>query len=102
MFFGFSQLDLLVQSHLHAVYLGTHVAFASQIFDQIRPCALFLAHERSVDDDFSALGQLLDLVYDVASRHFRDRFAALVAVLDADTSIKKAQIVVNFRYRAHG
>ena len=43
----------------------------------------------------------MDLVYDVASRHFRDRFAALVAVLDADPCVEEAQVVVNFRYRAH-
>ena len=104
-FFCLAELYLVIQAYHHPVDHRAHIALVPQRLEHVGKGALFLFDQRRHDNDLGALGQLQHLFDDIRRAHRRDRFAALVTMLLADTRKEQTQIVVdlgNGTYRRTG
>ena len=101
MLFCFGEFDLLIQAHHYPVYHSTDIPFVAQRFEHIGKTPLLLFDQRRENDQLGAVGEFEHLFDDIAGTHRRDRLAALVAVLLADTGEEQTQIVVYLGDRPH-
>ena len=98
-FFQLGQLFVLVQL---AVHTKAHIALRQHLCEQLVELALFLSGEWCQQHQARAFGQLQDGIHHLAHGLRRQRHAVLGAVRRARARPQQAQVVVDFRHRAHG
>ena len=96
------ELDRILEQLHFAVDLHAREAFGPQLLEQILELALPVAHDRRIDGELRALGELEDLVDDRLLALPGDRPAADRAVRLADPGVEEAQVVVDLRDGADG
>ena len=99
--FIFIERNLFGQVVDAAVHAHAHIAAAARIVKHLDMFALFSAYHGRKDLKARAFGQLHDLIDDLVDRLPSDHLAALRAVRRTAARPEQAQIIVDFRYRAH-
>ena len=95
-------LDLLGQVIQDAVHPNAGEALLPGVIEDLHVLALLTPDHGGQDDELGAGAQGLHPVHDLVDGLAGDLLAALGTVGHAHSGPQKAQIVINFRHRAHG
>ena len=94
------ELGRLLEQALLAVDLDAREALAAELLEDVLVLALAVAHDRRVDGEARALGELEHLVDDRLEALAGDRAAADRAVRAADPRVEQAEVVVDLGHGA--